>query len=331
MAVTETAGVCYIHVTCSRAPSDTTSTYTATMTSEKKPFDLEAGKKHPQRYISHWNLKKRLTRSVKPAASQSQEYIDLLSKFEGDTQLVECLVENITKQHICYLQAELRPRLQRFESLLSTEAKKNKPIWSLQMVGHLYDFLTTSTNTSVSAAVDWLLEKDVIKISTEDDQGLHRLATELVFTLFGIMSMLYSPLPCDEQEDNFLINPISSDGDHTFSAYGFDSIDAREVNRPFSAMLLDLGELLPRSYDEMKSSPVPSTQLNAAVFTKIGRIRIAWTDLLPAHLDFDPTSRTLYIFQRPTFCLLNIPSESVGVEQSHRVLLERSVAILPEI
>ena len=45
--------------------------------------------------------------------------------------------------------------------------------------------------------------------------------------------------------------------------------------------------------------------LNYATLKRISKIRLEWVSDLSSHLDFDSTSRVLYIFRFPSFCALN--------------------------
>lgn len=58
--------------------------------------------------------------------------------------------------------------------------------------------------------------------------------------------------------------------------------------------------------------------LNYATLKTISKIRLAWVSDLSSHLEFDPTSRVLYVFRFPSFCALSV------LQTNQNVILERS-------
>lgn len=48
------------------------------------------------------------------------------------------------------------------------------------------------------------------------------------------------------------------------------------------------------------------SSLNYFSLYTIGRVRLQWVDTLTAHLAFDRSTRTLYVFRFPSFCVANI-------------------------
>lgn len=55
-----------------------------------------------------------------------------------------------------------------------------------------------------------------------------------------------------------------------------------------------------------KSVALFFSTLNYSTLKSIGKIRLDWVNSLSSHLDFDPGTRTLYVFRFPTLCVLSI-------------------------
>ena len=67
-----------------------------------------------------------------------------------------------------------------------------------------------------------------------------------------------------------------------------------------------LGSSNRNDYDNSESSvTLYVSTLNYATLQAISKIRLEWVDNISNHLDFDPTSRKLYVFRFPSFCALN--------------------------
>lgn len=270
----------------------------------------------------------RATRAPKPDITRSQELIDLTSKLEEGTFLAESQLDIDAGEYVEYLQAEFIRRSESFEEVISADDRKNKVLWLLRAAEQLRDNLTGTEDFSIADAVVWLQSKGTLLLPTKSEEEQHHLCIELVFTLVGIMSMLYSPRVAKSAERKLYIERVTLTGQGSFEQYACDAVDAREADRPLKDMLLGFGDLQPRYEAGIKAQPILNSQFNGYVLASIGRIRIAWTDLLPAHLDFDLGSRTLYVFQRPTFCLLNVPSGLTVVGQTHKGILARYVDAL---
>ena len=59
-----------------------------------------------------------------------------------------------------------------------------------------------------------------------------------------------------------------------------------------------------------KCPSVSSSNLNAHLLTKVGRIHIKWTDVLACHLELDRSTDTLYLFRYPSFCAVHLQTRS---------------------
>ena len=61
------------------------------------------------------------------------------------------------------------------------------------------------------------------------------------------------------------------------------------------------------------SSVLHASTLNFQSLQTIGKIRLSWVGDLSSHLDYEPRTRTLSVFQFPTFCALTTVMENRGV------------------
>ncbi|KAH8590215.1 hypothetical protein B0O99DRAFT_471687, partial [Bisporella sp. PMI_857] len=67
-------------------------------------------------------------------------------------------------------------------------------------------------------------------------------------------------------------------------------------------------EHIPQDIPESQAKEfIHLTDFNAEVLKRTCGIKVAWTDSLTAHLDYDEQSKTVFLFRFPSFCLANIP------------------------
>ncbi|KAL8870787.1 MAG: hypothetical protein Q9174_003248 [Haloplaca sp. 1 TL-2023] len=129
-----------------------------------------------------------------------------------------------------------------------------------------------------------------------------------IFGVFGYITMLYK-IPCPTSPTYFTISEPTSP---------FLYVRKKVMNQmssPLSDFIEGFGNFIPKptkkQKDFLREIPQPPASIdlstsivNAFVLTKIGELKITWSDLLSAHLVFDRYSRTLTMFKFPTFCAL---------------------------
>jgi hypothetical protein len=145
-------------------------------------------------------------------------------------------------------------------------------------------------------------------------------AEALIFAILGWQTMLYRPCFFGRPTANQLSISLSyrngrRGNDDRISFRG--KVDINGVSRggdntAFTVPLPDLfagfGLLIPdatdwHSGDEVEGDKtVTSSSFNAHLLNVIGRVNFEWTDCLPCHLDYDIETKTVYLFQYPSFC-----------------------------
>jgi hypothetical protein len=166
--------------------------------------------------------------------------------------------------------------------------------------------------------------------SSSDEQATS-MKGNLVFLFIGWLTMLYRP---SIEALKVPVFRISQDVLGDADPYLVHTQPHSAGKRKMPSFLKGFGRLLPtRKIDvqtyhskqnENSSEPVaPSTispvDVNAALLVSFGKLRVAWTDMLPAHLQLDDKTGCLYIFECPSYCLSSIPGDEPGqVSESPR-------------
>ena len=108
----------------------------------------------------------------------------------------------------------------------------------------------------------------------------------------------------------------------------FPGLKMSFAERPIPAAFREFQHALPdgrgpQSVGESRgmesSTALYVSTLNYATLKTISKVCLEWVSDLSSHLEFDPTSRLLYIFRFPSFCALST------LNTSHTVILERYV------
>lgn len=127
--------------------------------------------------------------------------------------------------------------------------------------------------------------------------------------LLGRLTMSYEIASPVSEKDIYIFKP------QTDWMTG-DRRPMKDTRDPIGILLRNFGRFSPKllvaSEDQTESEKRPPVAenlsvglLNAYNLIKIGEVTICWSDLLSAHLFFDPASGTLTLFAFPTFCALN--------------------------
>ncbi|KAK6360324.1 hypothetical protein TWF730_006470 [Orbilia blumenaviensis] len=161
----------------------------------------------------------------------------------------------------------------------------------------------------------------------EEDDASRDLAKLISFAILGWQTMLYLPAINTAPPGNFVVADVF-DG-HTIPAFWAIRQDSSLTHLPIPDFLLGFGLMLPQgnvfisedtedcqNFDRM--TMVRPEEFNIAAMVRYGGVRISWTDVLPAHLEFDPDARVLFLYKYPSFCYLNLPdnNDSIGVIHS---------------
>jgi hypothetical protein len=149
------------------------------------------------------------------------------------------------------------------------------------------------------------------------DSEINNLILRCVFASVGWITMLYRPclIPiCDV----FAIDTQDA------TCFSISKIHSALAQRSLLKILRRLGDILPiRSdignaelHNQMLESEKPTralhvASLNVATLKRVGDIKLDWTDILGAHLDFQPGTSTLKLFRLPSLCSLHTTENSV--------------------
>ena len=170
--------------------------------------------------------------------------------------------------------------------------------------------------SSVDSIVRCLLQREILR--QVDEPTSISCARNLVFAIIGWQTMLYHPDmgSCDHGQ---LAIADETNG-HSDHAHLCLKQDQSACKRPLCEFLKGFGVMLPcRNFSAVfseedkeafrKCSNLSSSNLNAHLLTKVGRIHIKWTDVLACHLELDRTTNTLYLFRYPSFCAVHLHTQ----------------------
>jgi hypothetical protein len=129
------------------------------------------------------------------------------------------------------------------------------------------------------------------------------LAKQFLFAIMSCLTLLFVPHR-DPETGTF-------SADNQGSAFPSRvTVDMAKLSRPIDELLRSFGETLPRKRKPTGVGHAATrfnvSALNAATLEQLGGVRIAWTDSISSHLDFqfDDTrlEGVLHVFRSPSFC-----------------------------
>ena len=195
---------------------------------------------------------------------------------------------------------------------------KQPPIESLlPSLKFLKDVATAyGSKSSVDDVVKKLSISAGIANIQKDNQEARSTIRKAVFAALGIITMIYQPTR----------EPIGDEVGIVLRANTrFSSLERklnmdRDCPRPLSGLCIGLGCTLPKldlSLLNLEESPTPSSLIYASslrfnILKNIGKVSVAWTNVLNAHMIFNPISRTLFLFRLPSFCAISCIREKEG-------------------
>ncbi|KAF8851461.1 hypothetical protein BDZ45DRAFT_150002 [Acephala macrosclerotiorum] len=197
----------------------------------------------------------------------------------------------------------------------------------------LIDLIVTITRIVKEHDAERLSIEEVLQLLTKE-YSLKWTSTQQVncykqaiFSVISWTSALLKP-SLKGREDNFNVSwPLNCPLWKT-------SQPLQTASRPISNLLRAFGPLLPHveaknsnsSAQCSESSLLHVSTVNYSSLKLMGKVNIKWVDVISAHLDFKPVSRTLMLFRFPIFCALNcLDGESVLEDSDHvfdRILRE---------
>jgi hypothetical protein len=205
--------------------------------------------------------------------------------------------------------------LQHALSQLNLGAKDVRPAmpeaaWYVEAFLLLNKYMSHTPSSSLDSAVEHLREKGLFRGFPQDPKSSLKFETFFVFCIIGISTCLYYPDGSGVVQRGFSIEETHKDSSYTYAWILSTSIPFSHSTIPITDLLYDFGHLLPFMDINLKadvnySFPLDSTHFNTHVMCSILDMKIEWTDVLGAHLDYDKQHNTVYIFKYPSICYLN--------------------------
>ena len=192
------------------------------------------------------------------------------------------------------------------------------------LVGSLKFLTDVATAYRSKSSVDDIVKKlsassNIANIHQKENRGARSVLRKAVFAALGLITMIYQPTkePIGDE-----VGIVLRAGMRLSSLERKLDMD-RDCPRPLSGLCIGLGCTLPRldlSLLSMEESPGQSSLIYASslrfnILKNIGKVSVAWTDVLSAHMIFNPISRTLFLFRLPCFCAIScVPMGDKGTQ-----------------
>ena len=242
---------------------------------------------------------------------------------------IHSITENYSNIYVGFQAVYILMSLARFQDLFNTiiypqEALSNTACWYLDVALAFIEYLSAHEQFTWESAAKFLRDKHVI---TGEHTNQVQISHYLIFCLAGAMSCLYQAAEPEGHDDYFWRRfPIRSAcplTHHWYWCYFSSDLDNISLHRPVCDVLASFGEMLPlmdkngRSHVDEDYLLDPS-RLNARVILKTLKMKIVWTDLLGAHLDYDPNTNTIFLFRQAALCLLSAVAQIGSPTVLHR-------------
>lgn len=160
-----------------------------------------------------------------------------------------------------------------------------------------------STRATSKATMDGLLNHFLHERGESGaplDAEATKHAQQAPFAIVGWLSLLYEPA-CTVQPG--LFSTVSTRARDTDTDIMTKNISC--AKRPLSTMLMELGQELPPLSSDTTPKILYASSISFYSLKSIGNIKdVVWSKSLAAHLQFDISTRTLTLFQLPSFCAM---------------------------
>lgn len=199
-----------------------------------------------------------------------------------------------------------------FDSICPDTYRENQQSWHLMSLISLQDHISTHSHFSLEIAASHLRERGMLQPKVTTIDAVQLMHHYYIFCLVGIATHLFQPSRVRLRGPwaVFSIEDHVAGSDHHYWSILSDTVRIPKARMPLARLLLKFGELIPvmdgdgRKYQTSNIS-VKADRFNAHFFCSVLKIKIIWTYVLNAHLDYDTETSTLFLFKHPTFCLMH--------------------------
>jgi hypothetical protein len=255
------------------------------------------------------------------------EAITLDSFANGDLQtgLTAC-IDNILLQFVGYQST--------FYDLIPVSFKDNarECDWFAEVLLTTWELARKPERLTLGSLVEELNAKGRLDMCFQiGNQQTEKLALQLGFFVVGCSTKLYRLRSNPLSLDKFQIDGYDTKTQNYHKYFLKTQVSEDGTQRPIRDFLQEFGKIPLRATQRPRDNSEPQahefidpTTFNAKVFKNTLGMRIVWTTLLSAHLDYDDRSRSIFLFVFPSFCLANIPQ---GNFNNHVNLVQRYVTV----
>ena len=221
---------------------------------------------------------------------------------------------DLTRPFISYLIRELFARIKDFYEPLfivcGFPLVEVKAQLMLRMVQLVVDIIKSRAKRAISinTVICQVGQKNGVDL---DRENLPPNVRQGMFSLLGFLTMLFEIPKQFSTEKMCISRPLES------PLILPTRKPLSDTKIPMGILLASFGIFIPSrrgpEADSLNTWPpkypdsvnLNTSVLNAYVLTKIGKLKIEWSEVFGAHLIFDRNTKTLFLFRFPTFCALN--------------------------
>ncbi|KAK0645778.1 hypothetical protein B0T16DRAFT_411918 [Cercophora newfieldiana] len=199
-----------------------------------------------------------------------------------------------------------------FDTICPDIYKTKRESWHLASAAALQQHISAHPHFSLEATAAHLVARELLEPSPAgvDAGAATRLHHFYVFCLIGISAHLFQPSAKAPVQTMFTIEDCIPGSIHRCWSILSNKVLVRDPRTPVARLIRGFGELSPvvdgdqRSY-RANTATLRADRFNARLFCSVLKMNIAWTDILNAHLDYDPETNTIFLFRHATFCAMN--------------------------
>lgn len=197
-----------------------------------------------------------------------------------------------------------------FDSICPDGYNAHQQLWYIASVTILQKHISNQPHFSLESSAAYLRAEHLLRPSEPTVNNILTLHQYYIFCLVGISAHLFQPSAKGILQSVFPIEDCLPGTGHRCWSILSDRITVTQPRLPLSRIIRGFGELSPVMDGDQRSYQANAVFLrpekfNAHLFCSVLKMKIRWTHILNAHLDYDAESRTIFMFKHPTFCLMN--------------------------
>lgn len=199
-----------------------------------------------------------------------------------------------------------------FDTICPDNYRTKRGSWYLASAVALQQHISSHPHFSLETTAVHLRTKNLLEPSptSTDADATTRLHYFFVFCLIGISAHLFQPSTKAPVQTVFTIEDCIPGSIHRCWSILSNKVLVRDPRTLVARLFRGFGELSPvvdgdqRSH-RAKTATLRADRFNAHLLCSVLKMKMAWTDILNTHLDYDAETNTIFLFRHATFCAMN--------------------------